>query len=82
MRVDEVFNYCAALQEWDGARIGDYFPRLLREAVLMGVRLSDCPFDTGDYRYTGPVISRTDGYPWMRAGGPQGGLFNEGSIQD
>jgi hypothetical protein len=27
------------------------------------------------------IIRRTDGYPWMQSGKPQGELFDEGPIQ-
>lgn len=70
------------IQEGDGLHIGDCYPRLMREAVRLGISAADCPFDTETYRYTGPVIRWTDGYPWMKSGTPQGELFHEGPIQE
>jgi hypothetical protein len=46
-----------------GTFVGRDYPRLKLEFDRAGGDANDCPFDTGDYTYTGPSIRWVGGQP-------------------
>jgi hypothetical protein len=40
--------------------VGSEYNRLLANFLVMGGNLSDCPFDTKDYKYAGPEIENNE----------------------